>query len=165
MRRFLHQAALFLGVSLAILMTLEIPIQWNYHIQNADMADWQKLGGINADIVFIGNSRTWHSLDAHEASQKTGINIYALAQDGWQARLLNRKLRAYLQQNRPSCLNRKADQLSRWNDHLLRRNHLLLESSLQFLHLGQNLDRQILLHRILLHLPCHYPLMTHPVLT
>jgi len=100
MKRFLHQATLFLGVSLAILMALEIPIQWNYEIQNADMADWQKLGGINADIVFIGNSRTWHSLDAHKASEKTGRNIYALAQDGWQARLLNRKLRNYLQQNR-----------------------------------------------------------------
>lgn len=104
MRHFLHQAALFLGVSLAILMALEIPIQWNYEIQNADMADWQTLGGTHADIVFIGNSRTWHSLDAHKASQKTGVNIYALAQDGWQARLLNRKLRAYLQQNRPPAI-------------------------------------------------------------
>ena len=83
MRRFFVQFGQFSGAFLALLFLLEIPIQWNYKTQNADMADWQKLEGINADIVFIGNSRTWHSLDADTASQKTGHNIYALAQDGW----------------------------------------------------------------------------------
>ena len=100
MRRFFVQFGQFSGAFLALLFLLEIPIQWNYKTQNADMADWQKLEGINADIVFIGNSRTWHSLDADTASQKTGHNIYALAQDGWQVRLLNQKLKTYLKQNR-----------------------------------------------------------------
>jgi hypothetical protein len=100
MRRFFVQFGQFSGAFLALLFLLEVPVQWNYKTQNADMADWQKLEGINADIVFIGNSRTWHSLDAHTASQKTEKNIYALAQDGWQARLLNHKLKTYLKQNK-----------------------------------------------------------------
>lgn len=75
---------------MGILKLMEAPIQWNYEIQNADIADWQKLDGINAEILFVGNSRTWRSINALRASNETGKNIYALAQGGWQARLLNR---------------------------------------------------------------------------
>lgn len=99
MKRFTTQLLRFLAVLLGTLMLLETPIQWNYDIQNADMADWQKLDGIHAEILFIGNSRTWRSIDALRASNETRKNIYALAQDGWQARLLNRKLAHYLSNN------------------------------------------------------------------
>ena len=63
------------------------------------MGDWQALAGIEADIVFVGNSRTWTTLDTHKMSEELDAHVYSLAQDGWECHLLKTKLQHYLNQN------------------------------------------------------------------
>lgn len=99
MRRFILQSCYFILGMTGCFLLLELPVQWNYAIQNSDMGDWQALADIDADIVLVGNSRTWTTYNTEYMSQKLGASVYALAQDGWECNLLETKLKHYLSQN------------------------------------------------------------------
>lgn len=101
MRRYLFQSCYFILGLMGCFLLLEVPIQWNYAIQNSDMGDWQTLADINADILLVGNSRTWTTFDTESMSNELGVSVYALAQDGWNCHLLGPKLNHYLRKNRP----------------------------------------------------------------
>lgn len=101
MRRYLLQSWYFiLGMTVCFLL-LEFPVQWNYAIQNSDMGDWQALADIDADILLVGNSRTWTTFDTESISKRLNQKVYALAQDGGNCQLLGPKLNHYLKKNRP----------------------------------------------------------------
>lgn len=92
---------LFLLCLVSSLFLLELPVQYNYFSQAYDMQDWHKLSGIDAEILIIGNSRSWRGMDASLIESSTGKRTYVLAQDGSGGQMLVKKYKHYQSQNNP----------------------------------------------------------------
>jgi hypothetical protein len=64
-------------------------------------ADWHDLKNHDADMLIIGNSRTWVHYDPFFIENKTGLKTEAIAQDGQGAQVVWLKYKEYLKHNQP----------------------------------------------------------------
>lgn len=78
---------------------MEVPIQLNFHLPSDAFQDWQLLEGQNAEVVWVGNSRTAFHFDTPQIEKKTGKRNYTVGQDGHNVRMLYHKLDVYLNGN------------------------------------------------------------------
>ena len=101
MRRFVRQCALFSTLCLALLLTIEIPVQINYSNRTHWQDDWAEMASSYRDVLLIGNSRAWTGFDAPNLSDCTAKNCYTVALDGWNAQFLIEKCKYHLKNQQP----------------------------------------------------------------
>jgi hypothetical protein len=101
MKRFITQIILYtvgiflLFFSIEWLMGKSLDEGKRYYFQ----ADWHDLKNHNADVLVIGNSRTWVHYDPFLIEKKTGLKTEAIAQDGQGAQVVWLKFKTYFKNN------------------------------------------------------------------
>ncbi len=73
----------------------------NYSKAAHNFEDWHRLENIDAEVIFVGNSRTWVHFDPMHFEKVTGLSSYCLAEDGYGIPLLYGKVVKYLESNNP----------------------------------------------------------------
>ena len=92
MRRFVRQCALFSTLCLALLLTIEIPVQINYSNRTHWQDDWAEMASSYRDVLLIGNSRAWTGFDAPNLSDCNGLKIATPRSTRWmECTIFNRK--------------------------------------------------------------------------
>lgn len=87
-------------VLLIFVGSIEAVLHANYNKRTSDFEDWHTLDGINADVLFVGNSRTWVHYDPQHWGTTFNKKFYCLAQDGYTINILYAKLEKYLEDNK-----------------------------------------------------------------
>lgn len=104
MSKFISNIFKFVALYLVIGFFIEGVLLINYNKRTYDFEDWHRLDSINAEIVFVGNSRTcWH-VDAPRLTKELGLPCYDLGQQGATIKVLTAKLIKYLDKNKPPKL-------------------------------------------------------------
>lgn len=102
MKKFLSKTILLLSVVMIPFLVVEGII--SYRLNNNFVVtlhnDWHALKNHNAEILFIGNSRTWTHVDPKMVSEHTGASCEILAQDSQTINMLWQKFKSYLKVNK-----------------------------------------------------------------
>lgn len=99
MRRFILKTGAIVLMLYSSLLTVHLILDYlssNYVQKNNPNWDWSYIEKLDADELYVGNSRTWVHVDIEKISSKTNVKSYALAHDGGDIHILYLKLKKYL---------------------------------------------------------------------
>ena len=99
MRRFLCNLAVLGLVTMLIACLLESMLKIKFQQPTDIYQDWQVLDKINAQILFVGNSRTVTHFNSSAISSASGKSVYCLGTLGYSQELILHKLDVYLEKN------------------------------------------------------------------
>lgn len=100
MRKFLLKVILFLGVVLVLAAMAEVMIALRYEQQASALESWHVMKGVDADILFVGNSRTRVHVDNEAVGKCYNKKVYNITQEGYNLDIFVAKIKKYLEGNK-----------------------------------------------------------------
>jgi hypothetical protein len=100
MKKLLYKVILFLSVVLVLAVAAEVVIWFNYGKQASALESWHTMGGVDADILFVGNSRTRVHIDNEAVGECYQKKAYNITQEGYNLDIFVAKIIKYLEGNK-----------------------------------------------------------------
>ncbi len=100
MKKLLYKVMLFLGVILVLAAAAEVVIWANYSKQASSLESWHTMAGVDADILFVGNSRTRVHIDNEAVGACYHKKAYNITQEGYNLDIFVAKIKKYLESNK-----------------------------------------------------------------
>jgi hypothetical protein len=146
MKKFLGRTVVFSMAALLLGLALQLLISWKIKDQNLRENDTLQMANVNADMVFIGNSRCWGHFDPRFFEDAFGLESINLGIGGHsEIELAELRLENYLAKNEPPkfvILN--LDPFAKSDPKNLRKNFILKKDYARYAFFPNNHDLPIL---------------------